>query len=603
MESRIGKCVTRLRQGVARFAPFNVGAVLLVVTLIWYNHVPRTCREADGLLPSSLAYGICWGMLAALTTRLFMERKAVRSSLANIVPVFVGIAASTAGAWFWFHVREGHPFGQAWQMLYFGGITTLTSAALYMLFGKHNGRTLWGQIFQYAVLVWMVSFVAMLGALLCVEAYSELIDKVPGALFEDVMLVIWCAIAPVFMAAMLPKDDVPTEQSRWYDILFWFITPLGIVLLAVLYAYIAKIVIHWEMPSGKMNWFASCALSGYLFLWLSLRGSRVRVFSFLARWGWASLVPVVVTQIVGIVIRYQAYGLTTPCMAGMVTLAIGIYALVLAALDRDARSIFAVTAVAGIVFTVSPLNIVDIPLRDQESRLHKVLKRNGCLAPDGSLSVPKAVKIPLSDAKALIGASKYLANVYAFSGLETNTLPVRAGVWYKSGLIRSVLGDTFAKRQDWDLPALLNIEENNLKKPGEVKGLTMHDFRLDERDELDIRDFAVMRRVQMYKLECERETGRYSIRIEGILPSGNDSAARTSYDVTGFIDRIVKESGAEQRWENGSYDNRYRLSSEHAIWRLSDDVSLVVTDLSIHIPPLHADFPIGSVRAILLRRR
>ena len=304
----LAACVMRLRHGVARFAPFNVGAVLLAVTLVWHNHIPWEHREADGLLPLSLAYGICWGMLAALVARLFMERKAVRSSFSNFVPVLVGVATSIAGAWFWFHVREGHPFGQAWQMLYFGGITTLASAAAYLLFGKQNGKTL----------------------------------------FEDVMLVVWCAVAPVFMAATLPKDDTPTEQSRWYDILFWFATPLGLALLAVLYAYIAKIVIRWEMPSGKMNWFASCALAGYLFIWLSLRGSRVRVFSFLARWGWASLVPVVATQIVGIVIRHQAHGLTTPRMAGMVTLAIGLYAFVLAALDRDARGNFAVTAVAAL---------------------------------------------------------------------------------------------------------------------------------------------------------------------------------------------------------------------------------------------------------------
>lgn len=603
MENRMEKCVMRLRHGVARFAPFNVGAVLLAGTLVWHNHIPWEHREADGLLPLSLAYGICWGMLAALVARLFMERKAVRSSFANFVPVLVGVAASIAGAWFWFHVREGHPFGQAWQMLYFGGITTLASAAAYLLFGKQNGKTLWGQLLQSAVLVCMVSFVVMLGALLCVVAYSDLIAKVPDALFEDVMLVVWCAVAPVFMAATLPKDDTPTEQSRWYDILFWFATPLGLALLAVLYAYIAKIVIRWEMPSGKMNWFASCALAGYLFLWLSLRESRVRVFSFLARWGWASLVPVVATQIVGVVIRHQAHGLTTPRMAGMVTLAIGLYALVLAALDRDARSIFAVTAVAGIVSTVSPLNIVDIPLCEQESRLHKVLERNGCLAPDGRLSVPETVKIPLPDARTLVGASKYLAGVYAFNGLRTNALPVRAGVWYRSGLIRSVLGDTFAKRRDWNLPALLKIDENKLVKLDESKRTTGHDFLLGEREELDIRGFTAMRRMETYRLACERGTGRYRIRIEGILPSGNDSAAGTSYDVTGFIDRIVKESGAKLKWRNGNYDNRYRLSPECAIWRLSDDVSLAVIDLRITIPSLHPDSPRGNVKAVLLLRR
>ena len=143
------------------------------------------------------------------------------------------------------------------------------------------------------------------------------------------------------------------------------------------------------MPSGKMNWFASWAIAGYLFFWLSLRASRVRFFAFVARWGWAALIPVVVTQIVGIVIRYQAHGLTTPRMAGMVTLAIGIYALVLAALDRDAKSIFTVTAVAGIVFTVTPLNIVDIPMREQTARLRRMLARNGCLGSDGKLVVPE----------------------------------------------------------------------------------------------------------------------------------------------------------------------------------------------------------------------
>ena len=216
--------------------------------------------------------------------------------------------------------------------------------------------------------------------------------------------------------------------------------------------------------------------------------------------------------------------------------------------------------------------------------------------------MPETVKIPLSDARTLVGASKYLAGVYAFNGLRTNALPVRAGVWYRSGLIRSVLGDTFAKRRDWNLPALLKIDENKLVKLDESKRTTGHDFLLGEREELDIRGFTAMRRMETYRLVCERGTGRYRIRIEGILPSGNDSAG-TSYDVTGFIDRIVKESGAKLKWRNGNYDNRYRLSPEQAIWRLSDDVSLAVIDLRITIPSLHPDSPRGNVKAVLLLRR
>ena len=403
-----------------------------------------------------------------------------------------------------------------------------------------------------------------------------------------------------FMAACLPRDDAPTERSRWYNVLFWFLTPLGLVLVAILYTYIGKIVIRWEMPSGKMNWFASWAIAGYLFFWLSLRASRVRFFAFVARWGWAALIPVVVTQIVGIVIRYQAHGLTTPRMAGMVTLAIGIYALVLAALDRDAKSIFTVTAVAGIVFTVTPLNIVDIPMREQSARLQRALARNGCLGSDGQFVIPEKPEIPLDDAKRLVGAWRYVADIGRFRPASTNAPTLRPGVWYRAAFAQDVLKAVVSKKKDGDLPALLKIDESKLVNNG--RSYTYHSFELEHSEELDITGFSRMRRERYFTLELGQSQRRYYVTVNDIPQTNRLVEAKTAYEVTDYMDRIVSATDAKLKWTNGRYNN-YKLSNELALWSLSSNLTLAVTKISFSLDLSRTNSFSGSVTGNLLIRR
>ena len=602
MKERLKRLLESLRRGFVRFAPFNAGAVLLSAFLVWRNHIPWKDREVAGLLPISLACGVCWGMLAALAARLALERRSARPRWLSVLPAVGGLLATVAGAWFWYHVRDGHVFYYLWRMIYFGGITALASAAVANLFGARNRLTLFGQVFQSAVFVGMISFVTMLGGYLCLEACRELIFKFSNDFMSDVATIVWCAVAPVFMAACLPHDDVPTERSRWYNVLFWFLTPLGLVLVAILYAYIGKIVIRWEMPSGKMNWFASWAIAGYLFFWLSLRASRVRFFAFVARWGWAALIPVVVTQIVGIVIRYQAHGLTSPRMAGMVTLAIGIYALVLAALDRDAKSIFTVTAVAGIVFTVTPLNIVDIPMREQSARLQRALARNGCLGSDGQLVVPANPEIPLDDAKRLVGAWRYVANISRFRPASTNAPTLRPGVWYRAAFAQDVLKAVVSKKKDGDLPALLKIDESKLIAADKSKPYTYNTFQLDDPGELDIAGFSRMRTRQLVALELGSGQHRYYITLKDIPQTNQLIEAKTAYEVTEHIDRIVAATDAKLKWMNGR-SNHYRFPSRLACWRMTDNLTLAVDELHINFRPTETKSFYGSVYGTLLIRR
>ena len=170
MKKKLADFIEMVRYGFVRFAPFNIGAVLLAATLMWWNHIPWKGRET-AVLPIAFAYGVCWGMLTALALRLALERRAARQWLQDIVPAVLGLLTVAIGTWFWYCVREGNVYYELWRMVYWGGITALAAAAMASLFGRINRLTLFGQLLQAATFVGMISFATMLGGFLCVEAY------------------------------------------------------------------------------------------------------------------------------------------------------------------------------------------------------------------------------------------------------------------------------------------------------------------------------------------------------------------------------------------------------------------------------------------------
>ena len=572
------KMAKKVRSGFARFAPFNVLALVWAVCLVRDNHVAWDDYEAHRL-PLSLASGACWGMLASLAARLALERRGCRARLANSVPALCGIAFALVGALFWYHVRAESSWYASWEMLYFGSLVSLGALAAAQLIGKRNTWTVFGQVFLSAMFVVIVALAVWLGLVLCIAAVDELIVDISRDITGDAGFLTWMAMAPIFMAAMLPRDDEPTEQPKALSVLFWFLVPIGALLMLILYVYIAKIVFTWTMPSGKMNWFASFAIGGYLFFWLSLRGSRVRAFAFIARWGWAFLIPVVATQIVGIAIRYNAHGLTTTRMAGMATLAIGIYALALAAFDRSAKRAFVALAIAGMVLTVSPFNIVDVPIRQQASRLRAALERTGCLV-DGKLNVPQSPDIPLEDAKVICGSWDYLADCgqpffdYLRREHDGNAPRLRPGVWHKDEFAQGVVKSAWEKSSRRDLIELLNIDRRKIMQGRRTT--TTNQFNLPCRSRtVNISEYKTMETEPSAVLGYEN--GRYYVSL-------TENLVTNRYDVTAHVNKLIGNSGAAADYSDGFYHS-HDLKEEDALWELTPGIHILVKYITLYHPP------------------
>ena len=572
------KMAKKVQDGFARFATFNVLALIWALCFVRDNHVAWNDIEAQRL-PMSLASGVCWGMVASLAARLALERRGCRARLLTLVPEICGIAFTIVGALFWYHVRAASSWYASWEMLYFGSLVSLGAFAVAQLFGKRNAWTVFGQMFLSAVFVALVALAVWLGLMLCIAAFDELVVNISSDIYEDALFLVWLAMAPILMAAMLPRDDEPTERPKAFNVLFWFLVPIGALLMAILYVYIAKIVFTWTMPSGKMNWFASFAIGGYLFFWLSLRGSRVRAFAFIARWGWAFLIPVVATQIVGIAIRYSAHGLTTPRMAGMATLAVGIYALALAAFDRSAKSAFVVLAVAGMVLTVSPFNIVDVPIRQQAGRLRAALERTGCLV-DGKLNVPKSPDIPVEDAKVICGSWDYLADRgqpffgYLRRDREGDAPLVRPGVWHRDEFAQAIVKSAWEKATHHDLVELLNIDRRKIMHGRRTT--TTNQFSLPCRSRtVNISEYKTMETEPSAVLGYEN--GRYYVSL-------TENLVTNRYDVTAHVNKLIGNSGAAADYSDGFYHS-HDLKEEDALWELTPGILILVKYITLYHPP------------------
>ena len=588
------RAVGKLQGGFVRFAPFNALALVWALCLMGDNHAVWDDAEAHRLA-MSMASGACWGMLSALAARLALERRGCRARLLALVPALCGIAFAAVGAVFWYHVRAESSWYVSWEMLYFGSIVSIGAFAAAQLFGKRNARTVFGRIFVSVVFVALVAFAVWLGLMLCIAAFDELIVDVSNDLYEDAACLVWLAMAPMFMASMLPRDDEPAEQPKAFNVLFWFLVPIGALLMAILYVYIAKIVFTWSMPSGKMNWFASFAIGGYLFFWLSLRGSRIRAFALIARWGWALLIPVVATQIVGIAIRYSAHGLTTPRMAGMATLAIGIYALALAAFDRSAKSAFVAFAVAGIVLTISPFNIVDVPIRQQSGRLRAALERAGCLM-DGKLNVPKSPDIPIEDAKVIYGAWDYLTSCgrpfysYLRRERDCNSPRVRPGVWHRDEFVQDVAKSAWEKAMHHDLVMLLNIDRRKIAHGRKRKTTNQFSLPSHTRRTVDISGYRTMEAVPSAVFGYGN--GRYFVAL-------TENLVTNRYDVTSHVNRLMGNSGAAADWSDGFYHS-HNLKEEDALWELTPDMRILVKNITLYHPP-EEDEP-GHLNCYIFRK-
>ena len=300
----------------------------------------------------------------------------------------------------------------------------LAFLALFLLERTNKAPGLPALLFAAAFSI-ATSILLFLGLILCVAAFWALIVTDADGWLPETTYLFSGLIAyggwglAAFLGA-LPNTNARYEfPAATQKLLLYLFFPVYLLLLLILYLYVGKIIGAGEMPVGTMNWYASFALLGFAFFFGTLAAQeRLPLFSRFLKWGLLLFLPILAIQIYGVWLRYEAYGLTTLRYTSMICTFCGIYALAVAFLRRKPQQVYLCAAILALIFSLTPLNVVDVPLRSQEARLSQLLTEHS-LIQDGQII--KRDDTPPAVVDEIIDIAFYL---------EQDASPLAAAVFY-----------------------------------------------------------------------------------------------------------------------------------------------------------------------------
>ena len=409
-----GSLRERLRIGMTRFpAIAALSAIAFTVSLLFIFNVfgndPTADLFAMLFMVDTLTDGVnvmsaraahllsaCeFAMFVAVVAQLAQERYGAEQkastkiqAISAVVAVAFSLTLSAVA------VSTGHTAFAA--VIRWGLAFSCAFASAWLLTDERNERTLFPKL--VCTLLYTVFMVGVLlaGLFICILATDVLLfaGSLTDKAYQIAFLMCFPLLWPNLLCAQLPGCEDELRVARAYGPLVGYvILPLCLLLLTVLYGYLAKIVITRSMPSGEMNWFGSFALLVYACLWMGLRTMEWKPAHLFVRWGWILLVPAVSVQLLGVWIRLQAYGLTPLRYASLLCTGVGIASLLLAARQASPRHLYAIASVVALMASISPANVFDVPNYDQTRRLAHALEQaglleNGLLAQDASKIEP-----------------------------------------------------------------------------------------------------------------------------------------------------------------------------------------------------------------------
>ncbi len=259
---------------------------------------------------------------------------------------------------------------------------------------NRNSKNFWNyniQLFIRTVLTAIFTGVMTVGLLLAIASIDELFMlRVPSQYYANVSYTMLFAGSSIIFLLFNSNGLADLKEQREYPQVLKFFTqfiliPLLLLYSLILYVYLAKIIISWELPRGWVSYLIlAYAMVGILALLLvhplkEESRSWVQVFD---RLFYYSLLPLLVLLFVAIFTRVLEYGFTEP---RYFVLALAIWLTIIAfyfitSRDRQIRFIPLSLVLTGLFAIAFPyFNAFSVSKRSQENELLTTLRNNNLL--------------------------------------------------------------------------------------------------------------------------------------------------------------------------------------------------------------------------------
>lgn len=292
-------------------------------------------------------------------------------------------------------------------MGYWGIIIASITFTVALLFDEGNKLVLIPHLVKSLLFSVLVGGILSAGISICLWAFYELIYDFDGDIFLVANLLIWLVGVVNLFLAYLPKKDDEIKLPKLFKVIAANVAlPIYALLMAILYVYLAKIIITWNMPVGQINWFASFATLFFVFFLFCVRQYEDKFTKLFVKFAGWFVIPVVIMQLIAIYERVSAYGLTTPRTISLILVAVGIIFAVVSILGKKVEKVLWAVGIIVLLFTLTPkFNIIDMPVASQVGLLEEYLVKNDMLA-DGKITAN--AKIDEKDKERIRSAYNYL---------------------------------------------------------------------------------------------------------------------------------------------------------------------------------------------------
>jgi len=326
-----------------------------------FGFLTRSGDGSDLLVATTLALPLFFALRLA-------EERGLLSGLAAGAARLAGVAGLVAVVWQWPDWSEKLRFLRYAQLSI--GLHALAAFVPFVRAGELNG------FWQYNRALFLRF---LIGALYSVVLYG------------DLFAVIGFGFHTWFFTAGVPRDlealDAVDEYPRGLKLFSQYVLiPLVTVYLAILLAYLAKVLLTTEWPSGWIGWLVSCvSVAGILSILLThpIRHRRENAWIVTyGRWFWLAMIPAVGMLLVAVWKRIDQYGITEPryfllvltlWLAGMAI----VYGIVR---SQNIKWLPATLCALAFATVAGPWSAYAVSRASQLDRLEGLLARNGMLA-------------------------------------------------------------------------------------------------------------------------------------------------------------------------------------------------------------------------------
>ena len=267
---------------------------------------------------------------------------------------------------------------------------------------------------------------------------------IPGKRYPELWILLNGIFCTWFFVAGLPQDLPSLESSTEYPkglkiFTQYIILPIVLVYLAILYAYLFKVVFSWDWPQGWVSklilGFAGTGIFALLLVHpLSDRTGQVWIKT-VSRWFYVILSPLIVMLFFAVWRRTSEYGLTEGRCLAIVLGAwlVGMAAYFTLSKIKNIKVIPATLFVLLLVFSFGPWSIFAFSEQSQVDRLKEYLLRDSILV-DGKIHASHQ-PVSYEDSKQISSIVAHLREVHGYGAIQP---------WFGESLKQDSLGTRLA---------------------------------------------------------------------------------------------------------------------------------------------------------------